>query len=529
MVPAALVVLAVVGLTAIVAWRRLHEPAEAAGPTLTVNDDPVKAHGPAFTVSRQTTHVTGPLDQHGYVDYPAALNERLGKGVTPESNANVLLWKALGPTPDGSKRMPARFFELLGAKEPPEKGEYFIGLKEFVRDRLKIDDPDAAKPFEEELRRLARSPWSSKDHAQIAAWLTANQKPLALGVEASKRPDYYSPTMGTSILASSDPVMWTGRELAHALASRAMLEVNDGKPGDAWQDLLACHRLARLLGRGRGDMAFLTGIGLDQVAAAADVAYLDRARLSGRQIQDCSVDLRALPPIPVLADCVDLSERFEFLNEMMLFAKHGFWYVEQLAGGKAEHLMDEPVPNVNWDPGLRAANQWFGAVVAAMRDPDRPTRRQRLERIEADLKKRKSQVTREECARAVLDVGLSPDAKGEFCGELLLGLINPAVVKVQQAADRYEQAEQNFRVAFALAAHRADHKNYPKALADLVPKYLDKIPDDLFTGKPLIYRLTEKGFLLYSLGPNGKDDDGHGPGDDPKGDDIAVRIPVPAK
>ena len=39
--------------------------------------------------------VTGPLDQEGYVDYPAALNDRLGKGVKPERNANVLLWKAL--------------------------------------------------------------------------------------------------------------------------------------------------------------------------------------------------------------------------------------------------------------------------------------------------------------------------------------------------------------------------------------------------------------------------------------------------
>jgi len=32
----------------------------------------------------------------GYIDYEAALNDRLGKGITPEKHANVLIWKALG-------------------------------------------------------------------------------------------------------------------------------------------------------------------------------------------------------------------------------------------------------------------------------------------------------------------------------------------------------------------------------------------------------------------------------------------------
>ncbi len=48
-----------------------------------------------FTVSPETTHVTGPLDKNGGVDYMTALNERLGKDITPETNGNVLLWKAL--------------------------------------------------------------------------------------------------------------------------------------------------------------------------------------------------------------------------------------------------------------------------------------------------------------------------------------------------------------------------------------------------------------------------------------------------
>jgi hypothetical protein len=103
----------------------------------------------------------------------------------------------------------------------------------------------------------------------------------------------------------------------------------------------------------------------------------------------------------------------------------------------------------------------------------------------------------------------------------------PAVSKVRQAADRAEQSQANLHVAFALAAYRRDHGSYPPKLEDLAPAYLAKVPSDLFSGKALIYRPTEIGYLLYSVGANGKDDGGRGQGDDPAGDDLSVRVPLP--
>src|SRR5438045_6275709 len=51
-----------------------------------------------------------PAGKAGNIDYEAELNDKLGKGITPEKNAAVLLWQALGPTPEGGPRMPAEFF-----------------------------------------------------------------------------------------------------------------------------------------------------------------------------------------------------------------------------------------------------------------------------------------------------------------------------------------------------------------------------------------------------------------------------------
>lgn len=61
----------------------------------------------------------------------------------------------------------------------------------------------------------------------------------------------------------------------------------------------------------------------------------------------------------------------------------------------------------------------------------------------------------------------------------------------------------------------------------MAPKYLKAIPLDRYSGKPLIYRPTDKGYLFYSVGLNGKDDEGQGANDDPKGDDLNVRMPFP--
>ena len=78
-----------------------------------------------------------------------------------------------------------------------------------------------------------------------------------------------------------------------------------------------------------------------------------------------------------------------------------------------------------------------------------------------------------------------------------------------------------------MAAYRADTGRYPARLAELAPKYLAAVPDDLFAGKPLVYRPSEAGYLLYSVGINGKDDGGRWTDDDPPGDDLRVRMPLP--
>ena len=147
---------------------------------------------PKFTIGKETTYVLGPLDQDGYIDYAAALNERLKQGVTPANNAAVLLWKAIGPRPEGTP-MPAEFYKWLGIEEPPERGEYFIGIESYIKDRLKIEDSDKEREIRDQITRATERPWSGKDLPHVAGWLEANERPMKLIVEATKLTQYFSP------------------------------------------------------------------------------------------------------------------------------------------------------------------------------------------------------------------------------------------------------------------------------------------------------------------------------------------------
>jgi hypothetical protein len=97
---------------------------------------------------------------------------------------------------------------------------------------------------------------------------------------------------------------------------------------------------------------------------------------------------------------------------------------------------------------------------------------------------------------------------------------------MQNAYDQNEQIQRNLHIAFALAAYRRDHGRYPVGLDDIAPKYLPAVPIDMFSGKALVYAPSAKGYLLYSVGVNGKDEGGRSYDDDPGGDDLPVRMPV---
>ncbi len=64
------------------------------------------------------------------------------------------------------------------------------------------------------------------------------------------------------------------------------------------------------------------------------------------------------------------------------------------------------------------------------------------------------------------------------------------------------------RLTVAVERYRQHAGTLPTTLNDLLPAYLSSAPIDPFSGRALVYRPTNPGFVVYSVGPNRHDDGG---------------------
>jgi hypothetical protein len=61
----------------------------------------------------------------------------------------------------------------------------------------------------------------------------------------------------------------------------------------------------------------------------------------------------------------------------------------------------------------------------------------------------------------------------------------------------------------AVRSFAEDKGRLPSALGELVPGYLPSVPEDPFSGQPLLYRPVGRSFVLYSVGQDRQDDGGN--------------------
>lgn len=515
----------------------------------------------AVTISKETTYLIEPLRSDGYPDYVTALNRRSSQGVTPENNAAVPFLKALGP----GVLLPQyreQYCQMLGISPLPEKGDYFIKFDDYVARRKDGTNRPDAGPEEDtdvnawDLLNLAmKRPWSQQEFPLLAQWLLTNEMPMTLVVEASNRPRRYDPLCcgeKTPLLAVPLPAIQRYRNVARALCARAMLRLYQGQLEEAWEDLLTCHRLARLAGQGPTVIDVFIAYSIDEAACMGDEALLQHAQLTASQATKMREDLNRLPAMPRMADKIDLGERFTYLNSVADCAADFFRRgpasltdsdeASKLASAAGLQDVDlselKELDNtlkslkrhsadtgIDWDLIFREGNSWFDRIADAYREPTRTEQREAMSRVEDDFRKLKKTAADATSLDELMLVN-PRKAVSKRLSQVLLTVCSLPLDYIQYE-DRWSMRFELDKLSFALASYRADHGSYPAGLADLAPNYVVKVPKDIFNDSDLHYRLEGKGYLLYSVGVNGKDDRGKSHEDCNQGedwDDLAVRV-----
>ena len=418
-----------------------------------------------------TTVIDGPLDAAGLIDYETALNTRLKGLTTADTNAVVLLLQAIGPQPEGSNLEPD-VYKWLGITPPPDEGSYLIRSAAFFGHTFIGDIPPEFRHREDALRY---SPWTAEDDPKNFDWVTANEKPLAIAAEAVKRPDYFHPLIARNAngarvslvgvlpvkrpafyipLITRDADVWLAgpllplvqrsREIAAILGMRVMLRCGEKKYDAAWQDVMTMHRLARLIGKGATLNELRVGFAIDALAQDSALRLLEAAKPTAKQALALQNELASLSPFPSLADKVDVSERFIFLDVCQFVRRDGAKVLKGLFNSddldESPEVLAASIPRLDWNKVLRTGNGWYDRLADALRKPGRADRVAALKSLDAELK------------------GLSREPAAMGLGERLVVLFIPMSEKLSEAADRQEVWFQNELLALAQAARSADQK-----------------------------------------------------------------------
>ena len=470
-------------------------------------DQPANANRFTFEISKETTFVTEPTTESGFVDLAAAINQHFSEGITPETNAAVPIYQAFGRIVDG-RELSDRFYELLGMAKPDDSTPHFESYHRYYNRLEGMENQDLML---QEFDRALERPWTSEDCPAVLKWVSAQTRYLHEVEEGVQRPHYYlpvavaqdDPAAGQQLMAVLLPGVQSSRDLGRAFSARALLQLGEGHPDDAWQDAVTTMRLGRHVSHGAFLIEGLVGIAIENMGIDAAIRIIVCDDLDQETTERYLADLGTLPPRGAFVDKLNISERLMFVDIVNIVANGNDETREVL---KLEAGLGQ-IPTFfsqNWlaacdfNEALRVGHKWYDRYVEAMQITS-PTKRQAaFDELGKELETLKSSLSVAAILASVFQSENRAKTIGEKVGQTIASASMPQFGVVQIVEDRAQQRHTNLRTAIVLQAYHAEHGNYPDSLADLVPDDLPEVPQDIFADAPLRYGKTGQGFVLYS-------------------------------
>jgi hypothetical protein len=342
--------------------------------------------------------------------------------------------------------------------------------------------------------------------ARLRDWFARHDTEYRLLEQASSRPaarfeaDYRDP------MAMDIPNFINQRKVVQALASRASLNVLDGKPDAAVLDLFLMRRVADMAGGsptlvGAMIRVAILGLYLPTARDAMESGILSEAQLKAIQEHLRNVNL---------LDDLTRSVRAERAMQVHLLSLSPAELIKllepQLQPGSAKTQLSAAFWRFDWQ-------KWFSdfRLKFHLRSRDwRALNMASLGRFHQEIVDAVD-VPNQRVHAAALDKVFvrAQQTLGGASSSQLAAFLMPNFSRAFLTTARNQTQLNQFRAACALERFRLVNGKFPDHINALVPDYLDVIPNDLFSEKPLQYRRDEHGgYLLWSVGWNEQDHSG---------------------
>jgi hypothetical protein len=293
------------------------------------------------------------------------------------------------------------------------------------------------------------------------------------------------------------------REFARLLSAEALQRKRKGNVDGALESCQTILKLCRHMDDEPYLIAFLVqrtifAIGTralwDEVLSDADAsATAYRAVLAELRAWDIDrAFVRALK-----GERVFTNEMYEWLRSETQKLRNPFSLWQTVVGEKSVDLMFLLSPR-NWFAENQLLMLEFHRQLISVAQKGVPYDRQQLRQLIAEFKRK--------CRKGwTVTLGKREISWGRYpLAEVSIDTYDPLLDRVTDTHALQRVTE----VALALRLYRKEHGRYPEDLQALAPKFLPSVPSDPYDGKPLRYRKLQKGFKVWSVGGNRKDDGG---------------------
>jgi hypothetical protein len=439
------------------------------------------------TISPETTRITSPLKADGQPDYVAARNAECSNGVTPENNAAPALLKIVG-TDQFPRAWREQVLPHVGLS-PAGTPKVFVDYFDWLKTHAPATSPGTAPVVDDDDRYAAlRKPWKSGAHADDLVWLNAQHESVGLLHDALKKDRFYLPWISASPAAVVDAVMpWLSgaRKASDLLLMDGMHAAGDGDFNTFREDVLDEAKLSRLMTQGSTLLDYLVGLAIETNGSVAVQDGASRAFLQAKDARSLLQAWESLAAFPDESRVLDKGERFFCLNAF------GQGSLHSLRVAMGDTSPPKPMENlmvpIHYNAALRTFNHYFDELIAAQRLSTYKQRDAAMKAVDAESAAR----------RNFLDIA-----------EALVRVIAPSLGRTVILQERSFVNHDLATVALALRIYREEHGTFPASLGELSPGILSAVPVDGFIDAPFHYRREEKGYVLYSVNDDGKDDGG---------------------
>ena len=368
--------------------------------------------------------------------------------------------------------------------------------------------------------KLIAAPWKAEEYPEVAEVLQKRNVILDYFGHCVRKPNYvcWRQRAEEGMYGILLPDVQAQRDFARDLQVRVTYRIGAGDSEGAWYDIMSMLTLARKHYKNDPIIVInLVGAAVERMGYDAAKILVKHGNLSKDQLLRFSKELDALPLGNSWFDGW-ITERymlFDFCRRFNTDLKEQLSGYENISGQRIIERLDKILEKL----GDKPINQEIA--------------RNRILQLQEKCKA--EQITFEEIfsnrlllcqymenlhkkiarAEEVLDKQIQvadfsqEETRSQIVADTVFALFAPALGAVGAVYNNCDSELTLLKIAVALERYKHDHGDYPETLEALLLTYLEEIPIDPSTSRSTItYKKDGEKFLLYSYGPNQKDDGG---------------------